>query len=97
MRINPAARGTKCSAHYEFELAPGEERVLQLAPLRSQARDALWRTLSESSASRIAEADEFYSELNAFPVNDDERAIQRQAFAGFCGASSFITTSFTIG
>lgn len=86
--INPAARGTKCSAHYEFELAPGEERVLQLR-LSDRKHATPFVDFDGLFSRRIAEADEFYSELNAFPVNDDERAIQRQALAGLLWSKQF--------
>jgi len=38
---------------------------------------------------RIAEADEFYKELNAFTVSEDERLVQRQAFAGLLWSKQF--------
>jgi len=86
--VNPSARGTKCCARYELDLAPGEERVVRLR-LSDRKHAAPFADFDDIVSRRIAEADEFYRELNGFPVSDDERAIQRQALAGLLWSKQF--------
>ena len=44
-------------------------------------------------ARRLHEADEFYEAVQAPRLSEDERRVQRQAYAGLCGRSSSITTT----
>ena len=86
--VNPGAVGTKCAARYELALGPGESRTVRL---RLCAR-VLRRPFGDFDAifeRRVAEADEFYRDLNRFPISDDERAVQRQALAGLLWSKQF--------
>jgi hypothetical protein len=89
--INPDLVGTKVSAQYVLSIKPGETQTLQLrlceSPNLTQPFDAEFETIFQT---RIKEADEFYQRISSLK-SEDERNVQRQAFAGCCGASNFIT------
>jgi len=93
--INPHQTGTKCSAHYQLELASGETKTVRLwlsdisptfrlaggSPF-TQEFDNIWRD-------RVFEADEFYNRISPFPLSEDMRNVQRQAFAGMLWNKQF--------
>ncbi len=80
--INPANEGTKAALHYRFEVpAHGSIKLV----LRLSDKPALKNPLVEAEATlkqRRAEADEFYKAVQPAKATDDERLVQRQAFAG---------------
>ena len=88
--VNPERSGTKAAARYRLVVAAGSEQVVRLrlsshvngAASFGPAFDALF-------AMRIREADDFYRPLAPAEVSDDERAIQRQAFAGLLWNKQF--------
>ncbi len=81
--VNPEQVGTKAAVRYELTIAPGASQTLQLrlsdlpnltAPLGDQ--------FSATFQQRHQEADEFYQRITPFPLSEDMRNVQRQAFAG---------------
>ncbi len=97
--VNPALTGTKMSAHYALDLAPGEGRTLRLRladwnPAASGhganlARPALDRTFDDIFEERRREADEFYDTVIATDLTPDARNVTRQAFAGLLWSKQF--------
>jgi len=79
--VSAESSGTKAAAHYHFELAPGETRELQLR-LSLDEHAEPFESFDALFATREREADEFYGELQAEITDEDQRRIQRQAFAG---------------
>ncbi len=86
--IDPAKHGTKCAARYELDVAPGQHQIVRLR-LRDRAIAEPFEGFERIFEQRIAETDEFYGDLNGFPVSEDERAVQRQAFAGLLWSKQF--------
>ena len=88
--VNPARKGTKAAARYRVSLAGGESRVfrLRLSSEREGGR-AFDADFDAVFANRLAEADEFYARLASPEVSADERAVQRQAFAGLLWNKQF--------
>lgn len=86
--VNPAGKGTKAGVVYRLSLASEEERVLLFRLSREDA-DPLpkeqWPALFDQ---RIAEADDFYQSLSV-NIDDAERKVQRQAFAGLFWSKQF--------
>ena len=87
--VNAAAVGTKCAASTQMRLPAGGEASLcfrlapnDVGPLSSDAFAAVF-------AKRIAEADEFYAVIQREIVDEDARAVQRQAFAGLLWSKQF--------
>jgi hypothetical protein len=87
---NPAMVGTKAALHYQYhEVAPGGSVVLRL---RLSDHGALTDPLGQVdavTARRRAEADAFYDAIHPPGADEDERRIQRQAFAGLLWTKMF--------
>ena len=77
--VNPAKAGTKACAWMRVEIDPGESHVMEmrLAPANGQRP-----TANDIIAQRRKEADEFYASIHPAKASDEEKRIQRQAFAG---------------
>jgi hypothetical protein len=89
--VNPGQTGTKAAAHYKFNIPPRETISIRLRLTRGGGK-----TTTEAFADfdatfklRRAEADQFYTELAPPSVSDEQRAIQRQAFAGLLWNKQF--------
>jgi hypothetical protein len=88
--VNPALTGTKAAARYRVEVPAGGSATLRL---RLAAGDLNPATAFDSFetifAERIAEADAFYAAVQPAALTEDERRIQRQAFAGLLWSKQF--------
>ena len=60
-RVNPAQRGTKACAWYQFNLAPGQTEIIRLRLTLRTEPSRMIRDIDGVFAERICEADEFYS------------------------------------
>jgi len=79
--VNPALRGTKACAWYNFNLAAGQTQTIRLRlTLRTEA-SRLVHDIDGVFAERMAEAEEFYSFANP-TLSLDGKRVQRQALAG---------------
>ncbi len=79
--VNPAQRGTKACAWYQFNLAAGQTQTIRLRlTLRTEA-SRLIHDIDGVFAERMAEAEEFYSFANP-TLSQDGKRVQRQALAG---------------
>jgi hypothetical protein len=78
----PSGGGTKAAAHYAWTLAPSETRIVDLRLTRGEAPASPTAAHDELLAVRRAEADAFYASVTPAGLSDDERLVQRQAFAG---------------
>lgn len=79
--INPLGKGTKVAGWKVVELGGGESTVLSGRICRTPQATP-FTDLSETFRLRIEEADEFYREIQESTLSDEERMVQRQAFAG---------------
>ncbi len=90
---NPARTGTKAAAHYRVVVpAHGQVTIrLRLSALKqaSSVSKAAWADFDATFASRIAEADGFYAEIQRNMADADARLVQRQAFAGMIWSKQF--------
>lgn len=79
--VNPGRSGTKAGLHYRRSIVSGGSAVLHL-----RLSDAVLRApLSQVDAvvrQRLQEADDFYARIQPQGASEDEKRIQRQAFAG---------------
>lgn len=87
-RVNPAQTGTKAAAHFNKTLAPGETYTIQIRFTNSAHADP-FANFDAIFDLRIKEADEFYAAIQRPELNDDERSVQRQAFAGLLWSKQF--------
>ena len=86
--VNPAKRGTKAAAHYQFTIAPGEAKVVRVR-LSQPAHEAPFGDFDQVFAERQQEADVFYDCVQESVTELDARAVQRQAFAGMLWSKQF--------
>ncbi|HTU27713.1 MAG TPA: glucosidase [Pirellulales bacterium] len=92
--INPERFGTKAAIHYVLELPPGGEVTI---PLRLREAGATPDKLPKPFGAefdrvfdtRIREMEEFYAARLTAEVNDDERLLARQAYAGLLWSRQF--------
>ena len=93
--VNPAGTGTKAAFYYLRTLAPGEAWTVRLrlgrpfALAAADVADPLGAAFDETFAARRREADEFYAQLAPAALTDEERRVQRQAFAGLLWNKQF--------
>ncbi len=97
--VNPEQVGTKAAALYSRTLAAGESVSLRLRLMKEEYPDGHLRqaqagkdafaSFDEIFARRQSEADEFYADLQPASLSEDERNVQRQAFAGMLWSKQF--------
>jgi hypothetical protein len=88
--VNPEQMGTKAAVHYQFSVPPGGTVTARLR-LTAGDGDGLgaFDNFDEIFATRISEADAFYTAIQPTTLSDDERLVQRQAFAGMLWSKQF--------
>jgi len=78
--VNPESQGTKACIDYRRIVGPGESFTLRLrltaVPMRAPLSD-----VDSIVAKRREECDEFYAVIHPPKATEDERLVQRQAFA----------------
>ena len=87
-RVNPDQEGTKVAAHCQAFVSPGERFVVEARFCKSEQDDP-FAEAQDVFAVRIAEADAFYDAVQATGVRENERRVQRQAFAGLMWTKQF--------
>jgi hypothetical protein len=87
-RVNPALEGTKAAAHFQALVAPGASFTVQVR--FSQVPQAgPFADFEQIFRQRMDEADEFYAAIQPTELNEDERSVQRQAYAGILWSKQF--------
>ncbi|MBX2822163.1 MAG: hypothetical protein KTR29_20885 [Rhodothermaceae bacterium] len=85
---NPEQKGTKAAGHIRFDIPPGESRTVYFR-YSSNAQEDPFQSIEQLFEERIAEADAFYATAEGNVCNEDERSVQRQAFAGLMWSKQF--------
>ncbi len=79
--VNPAREGTKVAALYRRTIGAGDTLTVRLR-LTAREEERPFTDFADVFNRRRNEADEFYSRIQPSGLTDDERSIQRQAYAG---------------
>ncbi len=89
--VNPAYTGTKVAAQYHLTLSSGATQVIQLRLSDRSPEDWLPfdESFDETFKQRKSEADEFYATVIPQDLSDDQKMVQRQAFAGMLWGKQF--------
>ena len=88
--VNPDETGTKFSAHYSLLIPAGESKSIVLRLSDSEALQNPFAYEPEQIiAQRKQEADAFYKSFEPENLSEDERNVQRQAFAGMLWTKQF--------
>ena len=86
-RVNEK-HGSKAAAHLRATVAPGETFTVQIR-LAPEETAQPFAEFDATFDRRQHEADEFYAQVQAAHLTDDERRVQRQAFAGLLWSKQF--------
>ncbi len=81
-------QGTKAAAHYDLVIKAGQSETIKLR-LGANASTNPFADFDMIFNDRIKEANEFYNELQKELISEDEKAVQRQAFAGMLWNKQF--------
>ena len=87
--INPERTGTKAAAHFVRELKPGETFSIRMRLAKREFSSDPFTGFDDTFEKRRIEADEFYRDVLNAPLDDDQRAVARQAFAGILWSKQF--------
>jgi hypothetical protein len=87
--VNPAREGTKAAALYHRMVSAGESFTVTLRLTDDPAAHEPGPDADEVFADRLREADAFYAVRIAPELDDDRKAIARQAFAGMLWSKQF--------
>ncbi|MBV8552142.1 MAG: glucosidase [Acidobacteriaceae bacterium] len=79
--VNPARTGTKACIQYQYIVPAGGSVVVRLR-LAPEPLNLPLRDVDSIIARRRSEADEFYATIHPPKATEDEKRVQRQAFAG---------------
>jgi hypothetical protein len=91
--VNPAERGTKAAAHYQFEIGAGDSATVCLR-LCDREPTKRWghlfgKDFDKTFSARLADADAFYASVIPGNVDADEANVMRQALAGMLWTKQF--------
>jgi hypothetical protein len=87
--VNRARVGTKTSLHYRFAIEPGATQTIRLRLTNDASCSAIDAGFDATFDEREREADLFYRTVIPGHITDDERRIQRQAFAGLLWSKQY--------
>ena len=91
--VNPNQVGTKAAAHYILEIGAGETQTVRLrlsnTPPGEGGVESFSSDFDTLIQTRIREADEFYQRISPFPMREELRNMQRQAFAGMLWSKQY--------
>ncbi|MCI0552773.1 MAG: glucosidase, partial [Anaerolineae bacterium] len=92
--VNPEQVGTKAAAVYRRTVGAGESVSVRLRLTKAEQAEGppkgdAFSSFDKIFAQRKSEADEFYKDLQPSSLSEDERDVQRQAFAGMLWSKQF--------
>ncbi len=88
--VNPVPEGTKAAAHYCLSIPSGEGASIYLRLTHEQpSEDVLSDGVDRLFADRIAETDEFYSQVMPPSLSADAQTVFRQAMGGLFWSKQF--------
>jgi len=87
-RVNPSQTGTKAGVWFHSTIDAGGTKEYRLR-LSRRERDKPFGDFDASLSLRRTQADAYYAELQQDMTSDDEKLVQRQAFAGLIWSKQF--------
>jgi hypothetical protein len=86
--VNPGKAGTKAAFWYQLQVPAKSSKVIKLRLCKGR-QSKPFNNFDNVFANRQAEADKFYALRQANINNDDEKLVQRQAWAGMLWSKQF--------
>ncbi len=86
--VNPKEEGTKAAVWYKLIIPAGEKVEIRLR-LINRKNTSPFKDFDAIFNSRIAETNTFYAAIQQSPADDDEKMMQRQAWAGLLWNKQF--------
>ncbi|MBS1666835.1 MAG: glucosidase [Bacteroidetes bacterium] len=86
--INPDRGGTKASVNYDIDIPCRQSKTIRLR-LTKTVNDKPFDDFETLFNQRIQETNEFYNDLQKSINSEDEKTVQRQAFAGMLWSKQF--------
>ena len=86
--LNPAGHGTKAAAEFRYLVPAGKTATLWVR-FSSERADDPFADFASVFSRRMSEADEFYRAIQPADLTAQERAVQRQAFAGMLWSKQY--------
>lgn len=87
--LNPEQVGTKAAAHYQVSIPAGATVTVRLRLTAATATPPSFADFDAIFAQRQSEANAFYAAIQPATLTEDERRIQRQAYAGMLWSKQF--------
>ncbi|MBD2515927.1 glucosidase [Nostoc sp. FACHB-973] len=88
--VNPDKIGTKASADYVLTLGASETKTIKLRLSNApNLVEPFGNEFEVIFSQRQQEAEEFYQRITPYPLSEDMRNVQRQAFAGMLWSKQF--------
>ncbi len=81
-KLKDKKEGTKCSPVYHFDLDPKQSQQIFLRLSNQKMDDFFPKNFEKIFQKRAKESDDFYGAISTSQGTDDQKNIQRQAFAG---------------
>ena len=86
--VNKNSSGTKMSANYDLKIKGGKQAVIKLR-IENKNNPTPFLDFDKIFTARTKEADLFYEKLQHQIKSEDEKLVQRQAFAGMLWSKQF--------
>ncbi|MDB4766080.1 glucosidase [bacterium] len=86
--VNPDETGTKCAAHEKVSIDAGEHKVFDFR-LFAAEEERSFEDFDEVFDKELANANQYYDELQTDVDSADQRLVQRQAYAGLIWTKQF--------
>lgn len=86
--VSNSIDATKAALNYELVINPGEHEIINLR-LSNKELKLPFKNFDEIFEQKLSEADNFYKEIQLNIDDEDEKSIQRQAFAGMLWSKQF--------
>ncbi|MGN6530230.1 MAG: MGH1-like glycoside hydrolase domain-containing protein [Ginsengibacter sp.] len=88
-KLKDKKEGTKCSPVYYFEIEPKQSEIIYLRLSDKNLARCFPKNFERIFIKRKKEADDFYENIHPSSCTDDQKNIQRQAFAGLLWNKQF--------
>jgi hypothetical protein len=88
-KLKDKKEGTKCAPVYHLEVEPGQSQSVFLRLTNAETKDSFPENFEDIFTIRKKEADDFYEAIHPEGCTEDQKNIQRQAFAGLLWNKQF--------